>query len=345
MPLEEPKWWYGQASGWQSLLLSPLALVYGALSGARMNRAPRYRARLPVICIGNFTAGGTGKTPLALAVARIVRNAGLAPVFLTRGYGGREPGPLLLDAHSHTAADVSDEPLLLAREAPTVVARDRVAGARMIEQQFPANTVIIMDDGLQNPSLAKDFSIAIVDARRRLGNGRCLPAGPLRAPLAKQAPHVDAVLISGAESADRSELEGTLARAGFKGPVLNGRVAPAGEFLWLSGASVLAYAGIANPNRFFSLLQTLGGQISGQRVFPDHHHFSDAEAAALLAEAENAGARLVTTEKDFVRLQGTSGPRALLRERSLTVPITMTLDHDGEALIGNVLRKAAKRHG
>ncbi len=347
MPLEEPLWWYGDALGWQSLLLSPIGLVYGAIAGVRMNRRPRYRPRLPVICIGNFTAGGTGKTPLSLALARIVREAGLAPVFLTRGYGGREAGPLLLDAHMHTALDVSDEPLLLAREAPTVVARDRVAGAKLIERQFPANAVIIMDDGLQNPSLAKDFSIAIIDARRRLGNGRSLPAGPLRARLSRQVPRVDAVLISAAgiddkgTSDDDAGLTARLARAGYKGPILRGRVAPASEVRWLAGASVLAYAGIANPTRFFNLVRSLGGKITAERVFPDHHHFSDADAAALLAEAEKSGARLVTTEKDFVRLQGVAGSRAELRDRSLTVPITMTVDRDGEALIGALVRKLA----
>lgn len=338
MPIDEPYWWYGPRWSWQSVVLSPVAAIYGRVARRRLHRPPLYRSKLPVLCVGNFTAGGTGKTPLSIALAEMVRDLGCEPVFLTRGYAGSAHGPLLVDPHSSTAAETGDEPLLLARAAPTMVARDRVAGVRTIEQIFSPRTVVIMDDGLQNPALAKNFSIAVVDINRRFGNRHCIPAGPLRAPLAAQTPRVDAILVTGPASPVQEQA--ALSEIGklFRGLTLRSQVAPAGDLKWLRGANVLAFAGIANPARFFSLLEEHGARILSRRPFPDHHSFSDADAAALLKEADSLGARPVTTEKDFVRLHGMSGPRGDLRDRTMTLPITMVFAADGAAALQNRLR-------
>ena len=339
MALAEPKWWYRARPNWQAVALAPFASLYGRISGARLARPPRYRPRLPVLCIGNFTAGGTGKTPTAISVAGIVREAGLQPIFLTRGYGGSLAGPLLVDPHAHGAQEVSDEPLLLAREAPTVVARDRAAGMKLIEARFADETVVIMDDGLQNPAVAKTLTLAVVDARRLVGNGLCLPAGPLRAPLARQLPLVDAIIFSGAGAQDALTLPRRFSPPDNRRPAFRGTVGPAAGCAWVKGARLLAYAGIANPARFYALLASLGAAEIAERTFKDHHHYTAAEAAALLAEAESSGLRLVTTEKDFVRLQGARDARQELRERSLTVPIAMTLDAGARDFIRDALQR------
>lgn len=338
MSRDEPSWWYRGKPGWQARLLAPAGALYGAIACRRMRRAPRKTSILPVICIGNFTAGGTGKTPFSIALSDIVREIGHEPVFLSRGYGGSLAGPLLIDPHANTAADVGDEPLLLARAAPTVIARDRAEGADLIERTFGTDAMILMDDGLQNPSLRKDVAIAVLDINRTVGNGLCIPAGPLRAPLSCQMQRVDAVLLSGAAASEaeahaRARLSGL-----FRGPLLRGEVLPAaGDVKWLRGASVVAYAGIANPDRFFALLRSLGAVILEQRTYRDHHAFTDAEASSLLGVAQNQNARLITTEKDFVRLYGASGPRGALRDQSLTLPVAMSLQEADAARLRDLI--------
>lgn len=347
MPTREPTWWYKSRWNLLSAALLPASALYGRIAARRVTKQPVYRSKLPILCVGNFTVGGTGKTPLSIALADMVRQSGGEPVFLSRGYGGAQRGPLLIDAHHTTAHDAGDEPLLLARAAPTIIARDRVAGVRVIERDFPPETVVIMDDGLQNPALDKTFCIGVVDVRRRFGNGRCLPAGPLRAPLKVQLPRVNLILLTGEASEAEQELAIKDMTHRFDGPVLRAQVAPAGDLLWLRGANVLAFAGIANPSRFFDLLEANGARLADKRVFPDHHPFSDADAASLLTQAESLGARLVTTEKDFVRLYGHEGARGGLRERAMTVPVTMVLqdkDHTIlESRISEVIASAAAK--
>src|SRR5580700_4417453 len=189
--MREPAFWWQSGSGtW----LAPLGAIYGAVAAARM-RLRGQRAGVPVICVGNLTVGGSGKTPAALAVAHLLHAAHQRPFFLSRGYGGRLAGPVRVNPAVHRAADVGDEPLLLARLAPTVVARDRPAGAKFA--QFAGAGVIVMDDGFQNPSLAKTLAIVVVDGRRGIGNGRIIPAGPLRAPLGIQLDHAQAIVVVG----------------------------------------------------------------------------------------------------------------------------------------------------
>ena len=343
MPIEEPYWWYGPRWTWQAVALAPASAIYGRIARKRIAKPPRYRSKLPVLCVGNFTAGGTGKTPLSITLADIVHGLGYEPVFLTRGYGGSAVGPLLVDPHHPTAAETGDEPLLLARAAPTMVARDRVAGVLAIEKKFSSRAVVIMDDGLQNPALAKSFSIAVVDVRRRFGNRACLPGGPLRAPLDAQVSRVDAILLNGeaSEAAERT-VRGEIG-AIYDGLVLRSHVAPAGDLKWLNGANVLAFAGIANPSRFFDLLEAQGARIAAHRKYPDHHTFTDADAADLIKTADALGARLVTTEKDFVRLYGMTGKRGELRDVTMTIPVTMNFSDGDHAVLENRIRAVIEK--
>ena len=324
MPLDEPTWWYGAADSLPARLLRPLARVYDWQAIRRMDQPAAYRSPLPVLCIGNFTAGGTGKTPLARACVAALAARGRTVAVLTRGYGGRSHGPRFVDMGLDRAEDVGDEPLLLAGDARVMVARDRVAGARAIESATPTVDVIVMDDGLQNPSLAKDLSLAVIDGRRGVGNGRVIPAGPLRASLAAQLTRVDAIVVNlppGLAGEDSVAL--TWLRQNFEGPVLAARAEPAADTDALAGQAVVAFAGIANPGRFFDLLESHGAAIADRMVFADHHPFSDSDAERLLAAAAANNARLVTTEKDQVRLIGHGGARGRLRERVLALPIRL----------------------
>ena len=330
MPAKEPGWWYGEHRGPMARLLGPISRVWAYAAERRINRATPYRASLPVICVGNFTAGGTGKTPLAIHIAGLLTERGERPAFLTRGYGGRQRGPHRVDAALDTAADVGDEPLLLARHAPVMVARDRVAGARAIEAQagVAPPTVIVMDDGLQNPALAKDLVVAVVDGRRGTGNGLVIPAGPLRAPLALQLGIADAIVVNlpcemAADGAVHSNGIAAGFRDSFDGPVLEAKVEAAGETAALAGQRVLPLAGIANPARFYGLLAELGADIVARAEFADHHAFSQADARGVLAKADQLGARIVTTEKDWARLAGGNGALGELAARAWPLPIRL----------------------
>lgn len=335
----EPSWWYAPEPSWQSTLLAPFSALYAMASERRMGRTPGYRSPLPVICVGNFTAGGTGKTPTAIAVARVLRDMGHAPCFLSRGYGGSLAGPVSVDAGRHTAAEVGDEPLLLAQCAPTTVARSKAEGARAIAISAPDNAVIVMDDGFQSPAVAKDLSLVLVDGQRALGNGRVIPSGPLRAPLAAQLARCDAVIVTG--STDTKAVPRTLTDTNR--PLLRAMTEPEPAAIALSGIPVLAYAGIANPGRFFATLEGLGARLVAQRVFADHHVFTDENADALLREAADLGATLVTTDKDAVRLTD-SERQTHLRRVSRTLSIVMTFSEADRQRLEELLARAIAAH-
>ena len=308
------------------------------------------RCALPVLCVGNFVAGGAGKTPLAIEIARRLRDLGERPAFLTRGHGGSLAGPLLV-APGRRAGEVGDEALLLARHAPTVMARSRLAGARLAESS--GASVIVMDDGLQNPSLVKDLSLAVVDAETGVGNRLCLPAGPLRAPLARQWPLVQAaVLVRGAEPSNRGIGESceALARDARRGglPVILGSLVPEASEA-LRGRKVVAFAGIGRPAKFFATLRSIGAVLVAERGFPDHHVFRKGELEALAAEARIKGAVLATTEKDMMRIGAGEAHRAEQAPSVADIPLhvlrVMLLIQDVEALdslIAGAL--AARRH-
>jgi tetraacyldisaccharide 4'-kinase len=336
MPLKTPSWWY-RKTGLLASVLSPLAALYGRIAATRMAKGAPYRSRLPVICIGNFTAGGGGKTPTAIAVTTLLKAIGKRPAFLTRGYGGAAKG-LVQVGEGQNAADVGDEPLLLADIAPTFVSADRVAGAKAIEATDA--DVIVMDDGFQNPSLAKALSLIVVDAASGLGNERVIPAGPLRAPLEGQIAQANALVIIG-EGKKADALIAAFEKAGK--PVLSARMAPNCDQRWLGVLPVIGFAGIARPAKFFATLKANGARLIDSHAYPDHHRFTEKNARRLLKEAEDRSAMLVTTEKDWARLPEDDEDSALteLKHRSRPFPIVVTFDD--EAAVRNLLSKATER--
>jgi len=338
-----PWWWYGGEGSLVPALLEPAALLWRGATWLRWKMSTPHGAELPVLCVGNPTAGGAGKTPLVIELARLLAQRGERPVFLTRGYGGAARGPLLADRKVHTARDIGDEALLLARHAPTVVARDRRAGARQCSMLDAS--VILMDDGFQNPTLHKDFSLLVVDCRLGAGNGLVIPAGPLRAPLARQLAAADALILVGQGTAGEA-IAARMQRLGK--PVLTGRIEPAGETGWLAARPVHAYAGIAHPEKFFETLRQAGARLAGTTSFPDHHVFTQNDAAQLLAAAQRDGAQLVTTEKDFVRLEGAGSALADLRRATRALPVRLTVNEEEMllSLLEDALQKRrAERRG
>src|SRR5262245_31698310 len=327
--MREPSFWW-RAAGTQACLLAPAAAIYGVVAAWRLKR-DGYRADVPVLCIGNPTVGGAGKTPTALLVASMLATAGERPVFLSRGYGGRQRGPQLVDPERDRAVDVGDEPLLLAREAPTVIAHDRIAGAK--RAIAAGASVIVMDDGFQNPSLAKDFSVLVVDGRRGLGNGKVFPAGPLRAPLGAQLARADAVILVGTVGEAAAPV--VAAADARKCPTFRARLAPDRDVIAaLAGKRVLAFAGIGDPKKVFATLRDAGIAVAATNAFADHHRYTPTEAQSLCREADAAGLVLVTTEKDRARLQGDAA-MAELAARVRVVPVSLMIEE--EAAWGKLL--------
>lgn len=290
--MKPPAFW--THDGGLALMLAPLGRLW--ILGARWKRATTtaWRAPVPVICVGNLTVGGTGKTPTAIAISQRLLAAGRKPVLVSRGYRGRLDGPVHVDPAHHTASEVGDEPLLLAAAAPTIVAKDRVAGVRTaIELGAEA---IILDDGFQDPRLAHDLALVVVDGGAGFGNGRVLPAGPLREPVADGLARADAVILIG---------DGNIAT---DRPVHRARLMPTDAALRLQGRRVLAFAGIGRPEKFFATLSEIGAEVAATRAFPDHHPYDEDEAARLIEDAAHLRAEPVTTRKDWVRLPVAARP-------------------------------------
>ncbi len=341
MRLDEPFWWYREKARGMAVCLAPIGAAYGWAAKARFRRGKPYRSRFPVICVGNFTAGGTGKTPLAIHLCERLRAAGHEPVLLTRGYRGGLSGPYWVNRGTDIARDVGDEALLLARAAPTHLARDRQAGARAIETGPHPVTVIIMDDGLQNPSLAKDLSIAVVDGSRGIGNGKVIPAGPLRAPLDFQLELTDAVIVN-EQAADAGSHIAEWMRRHFNGPVLRAVTVPAEDTSWLEERRVVAWAGIGAPQRFFDMLRTCKADVRESIAFRDHQILQQADALRLLTLATQHDATLVTTEKDLARLGGAGGQLELLADSSRVLPIKLRLEKTDSERLSSLLDMALK---
>lgn len=290
--MRAPEFWSGKdtASRLAATALSPVGWIYGAVTAWKRTHAAPHRAKAKVVCIGNLTAGGSGKTPVTLAVLDILRERSISAAALIRGYGGRMRGPLVVDMAVHTAPDVGDEALLLATRSRTIVAADRAAGAKLADER--GVDVVVMDDGYQNFTLAKDIQIVVVDATAGFGNGYMLPAGPLRESVRDGLARADAVVLVGAGSPDLSS---------FSGPVFRASLLPAGGED-LAGRRVLAFAGIGRPEKFFDTLHALGARVVAAVPFPDHHIFRAEALADLRSKAQAENAMLITTEKDFVRL-------------------------------------------
>jgi tetraacyldisaccharide 4'-kinase len=326
--MREPAFWH-RPSSLLSQLLAPLGALYGAVSARRLMRKG-LRAGVPVICVGNYGLGGAGKTPTVMALAGILRSLGETPVVLSRGYGGRLHGPLQVDAHRHTATEVGDEPLMMARTIPVIVSRQRAAG--IAPARALGASVILLDDGFQNPALSKDVSLIVIDADRGLGNKRVFPAGPLRAPLPAQLFRTDALVIVGLGAAADGVAANINARGGL---VLRANLVPDdAPVAALRGRRVYAFAGIGDPARFFRSLRACGIDVAAERAFSDHHPFSQRDITELQEAAARDGLALVTTEKDLARLRNGESLKAFAQA---VVPFAVTLAFDDEPALRSFL--------
>lgn len=300
--------------GWQARALGPVAALVARIAMWRSGQQGT-RPGIPVICVGNLTVGGEGKTPTVIALAQKLSHRGRQVHILSRGYGGAVAAPARVDPRLHTAADVGDEPLLLAAFAPVWVGRDRVETARAA--QASGADILLMDDGFQNPSLVKSLSVLVIDAEYGFGNGRVLPAGPLREPIQPGLRRADMVLTLG----QPSDQQRFATRYGdmIDRPWLHGQITPLQTGMEWAGLRVLAFAGIARPEKFFDTLTSLGAHLSATHALADHHPLSRALLMRLERQAAALGAQLVTTEKDAVRLP------ASYRGKVLTLPVRLEL--------------------
>ena len=296
--MKAPAFWWRERPGAAALALAPLGALYGAVAGRRMARLGRSTG-VPVLCVGNLVVGGAGKTPTALALADWLEAQGERVAFVSRGYGGRRQAAVIrVDPARHLADAVGDEPLLLARRAPCYVALDRVAAAQAAVRDGAG--IVVMDDGLQNPALAKAAAIAVVDGGAGLGNGLVIPAGPLRAPARRQWKTIDLVLVIGPGApGDAAAAEALRHGLPTVRAVMDPDLAVVSR---LAGRRLVAFSGIGRPDKFFSTLAEAGLDVVRRIPFPDHHLFTAQDRASMLAAAQTFGADLVTTEKDRVRL-------------------------------------------
>jgi tetraacyldisaccharide 4'-kinase len=292
--MRAPEFWHDDRGHLAQHLLAPLSAAFGAAARLRARMTRPWRAPVPVICVGNLTVGGAGKTPTVLALARRLQGQALRVGCLSRGYGGSLRGPVEVDRNRHTAREVGDEPLLLAEAAPTWIARDRKDGARVaIAEGVDA---LILDDGLQNRALVQDTALVVVDGGYGFGNGRLLPAGPLREPVDAGLKRAAAVILIG------EDRQGLATRIGARAPVLAARLVPDEDARRLAGRKVLAFAGIGRPGKFFETLEGLDARLVERVEFADHHRYTADEAMRLVEAAQRQDAVPVTTAKDFVRL-------------------------------------------
>ncbi len=316
--MREPVFW-SRPRDWRATLLSPLGAIYAALTARRLAQGEPLKLDIPVVCVGNLNAGGTGKTPTVIALVERLRGLGHVPHVVSRGYGGKLAGPVSVEPAKHAAADVGDEPLLMSAFAEVWVAKERAAGAQAAAKA--GASIIILDDGFQNPALVQDLAFVVVDAERGFGNGKCIPAGPLREPVATGLARADALISIGtpkAQTGFAAAIPGDLPR--FKA-----ELSPLQTGMDWTHQPFFAFAGIGHPDKFFATLRGLGADLVRCEALDDHEPLTGPLLSRLEKDAQALGAQLVTTEKDAARL-----PQAW-RGKVLTLPVRLTFE-DEEAL-------------
>ncbi|MEN3794120.1 tetraacyldisaccharide 4'-kinase [Fulvimarina sp. MAC3] len=330
--MKAPAFWW-QAPSTQSTLLSPLGYLYGLIASRNLKNGKRAALPVPVICVGNLTVGGAGKTPTALALAKAAMALGRKPGFVSRGYKRRSRKPLLVDLQTHDAETVGDEPLLLAQVAPTAVCANRKKAADLLIETAGCD-LVIMDDGFQSAQLQTDHALLVVDARRGLGNWDVFPAGPLRAPLKAQFAHLSSVLLIGKGEAGSA----VVSEAARSNHAVHRAHLVAENGARFDGLRVLAFAGIGDPQKFVESLKACGARVERSRAFPDHHRYTAQNIAALSGEAWKSGLQLVTTAKDAARLStGDEAARLFLKECEV---LDVTLAFEGEMTATAIVRQA-----
>lgn len=314
MPIKTPHFW--TELSWQSVILFPVSYIWRFGHYAQQKILNTKETEIPVICVGNLTVGGSGKTPVVITLCRFLSGIGKSTSILTRGFGGKEKGPIFVSTNLHQSLDVGDEPLMMAHSLDVCVSRNRPLGANHILDKKKYDC-IVMDDGLQNPTLKKDLNIAVFDGKFGIGNGFLLPAGPMRQKLEVGIQNIDLVIFNGKDETGLGQ------KIPPHIPIFTGELQPDEEIVEkMKNRRVYGFAGIGNPSRFFKTLNNIGADLVGEAHFADHHPYTDADLTQLYEEAIQSGAELVTTQKDWMRLPSD------WRDRVLTVPVRIHFSAD-----------------
>ena len=324
--IEAPKFWYKKnlSSKIQSIIFFPLSILWILTSLLKNVLTTRYKSKLKVICIGNLTIGGTGKTPFAIYIYKLLKKLGYKPVFLTRGYGGLIKGPIeVKDAHKFK--DVGDEALLLNKLGPTIVSKDRSLGAKLIENHEDDFNVIIMDDGLQNYQLEQDVKFLLVDKKLKFGNEFCIPAGPLREPVSQGLSGIDAIFLTGNNNKD-IDFNNVHNKTVFNSKIKSMKLPK------IKNEKLLAFCGLANSNKFYETLKENGFNVTSTKSFPDHYEYKNEDIDKLISEANKQNLKLITTEKDYVKIKDNKN---LIN----TLPIEMEVDLKDKAVFNSFLQE------
>ncbi|NQU56654.1 MAG: tetraacyldisaccharide 4'-kinase [Rhodospirillales bacterium] len=322
--MQAPDFWQHGKGGLRAQLLAPLGWIYGFATKTKLATTKPWVSSVPILCVGNLVAGGAGKTPVALDLGKRLLAKGKTVHFLSRGYGGCEKGPLLVDSDVHDHARVGDEPLLLAGLAPTWISRERKPGCVAAAQA--GADLIIMDDGFQNPYIAKNFSIIVVDGGFGFGNAKMIPAGPLREEISTGLARADSCVVIGEDTAGAYDMISGCGLLPLSATLVASPL-PKG----ISEAPVIAFAGIGRPEKFFNTVSEMGCRVVSTVPFPDHHAYNDADIASLREIAEKSGARLLTTQKDAQRL-----PASFIDD---VMVVAVTLKWSDEATLETLLDK------